>query len=80
MGLNDGAIELDSHANMIVIGKYCLLINDSGTTIHVNVNSFLKKVGSISEVPIKNGVYIRLSANGPGISPHHEEWAEHPNE
>ena len=46
--------KLDSHANMIVVGMHYLLVNDSGTTAHVD--SFPKEVGGISEVPIKDGV------------------------
>ena len=41
---------------MIVLGMHCLLINDSGTTAHVN--SFSKEAGSISEVPIVDGACI----------------------
>lgn len=51
MGSFDGhisATELDSHANMSVIGKHALVISDSGST--AQVNSFAKEAGGISEV------------------------------
>ena len=56
VGLSDGQTcltELDSHANMIVLGKHSLVINDSGKTAHVN--SFSPQAGSISSVPIVDG-------------------------
>ena len=56
VGLSDGQTcltELDSHANMIVLGKHCLILNDSGKTAHVN--SFSPQTGSISSVPIVDG-------------------------
>ena len=59
VGLHYGqkhATKLGSHANMIVLGMHCLLINDLGTTAHVN--SFSKEAGSISEVLIVGGVCI----------------------
>ena len=57
MGSFDGhisATELDSHANMSVIGKHALIISDSGST--AQVNSFAKEAGGISEVPIVDAV------------------------
>ena len=56
VGLYDGQTcltELDSHANMIVLGKHCLVINDSGKTAHVN--SFSQEAGSIPSVHIVDG-------------------------
>ncbi len=57
MGLFDGhtsATELDSHANMVVIGSHCLKIGDTGQT--ANVNTFSKEAGGMSEVPIIDAV------------------------
>ena len=57
VGLFDGQIaatELDSHANMVVIGRHCLKIGDTGQTAHVN--TFSKEAGSLSEVPIIDAV------------------------
>ena len=42
--------ELDSHANMIVIGKHFLEINDSGKTAHVD--SFSKDARITASVRI----------------------------
>ena len=42
--------ELDSHANMIVIGKHSLVIARSGKTI--DVGAFADEVGGLSCVPI----------------------------
>ena len=59
MGEFDGQIsatELDSHANMIVLGKHCLEIGDSGKT--AEVSSFSKETGAISSVPIKDAVCV----------------------
>ena len=55
-GIYDGhsATELDSHANMIVLGSHCLEISDSGTT--AQVSSFSKEAGAVSDVPIKDAV------------------------
>ena len=57
MGLFDGLIaktELDSHANMIVFGKHILVLNDTGKT--AQVNGFSDDVGTMSKVPIVDGV------------------------
>ena len=44
--------ELDSHANMCVVGKHCIIISRSGKTI--NVGTFSPSAGSLSAVPIVN--------------------------
>ena len=59
VGLHDCqkyATKFDSHTNMIVLGGHCLLIDDSGTTDHVN--SLSKEAGSISEFPIVDGACV----------------------
>jgi len=50
------ATELDSHANMIVLGGHCLEIGDSGKT--AEVSSFSKETGALSQVPIKDAVCV----------------------
>ena len=60
------ATKLDSHVNIIVIGMHCLLVNDSGITAHMN--SYSKEVVSISEVPIKDGVYMTVRKHDRHIS------------
>ena len=42
--------ELDSHANMCVCGKNCVMLEDSG--VSVNVSPFMKKYSSIKDVPM----------------------------
>jgi hypothetical protein len=42
--------DLDSHANMIVVGKHCFIISYSGK--YIDVNSFSDAVGGLSQVPI----------------------------
>ena len=44
------ASELDSHANMIVVGKYCTIFDSTGKTC--SVNAFSPSAGTIHEVPI----------------------------
>ena len=46
--------ECDSHANMCVVGKHCIIISRSGKTI--NVGTFSPSAGSLSVVPIVNAV------------------------
>ena len=76
VGIYDGRpslTELDSHANMIVIGKQCLEVNNTGKTAHVD--SFSKDVGSISSVrivdaicayddPLSGNTYLLVMRNG----------------
>jgi hypothetical protein len=42
--------DLDSHANMIVVGKHCYIISYSGK--YIDVNAFSDAVGGLSQVPI----------------------------
>jgi hypothetical protein len=42
--------DLDSHANMIVLGKHCFIISYSGK--YIDVNAFADAVGGLSQVPI----------------------------
>ena len=42
--------ELDSHANIIVVGSQSLVIQDTGQSAHVN--AFSDEVPGMSEVPI----------------------------
>ena len=46
--------ELDSHANMIVLGKQALVIQDTGHS--AEVNAFSDDVGGLSKVPIVDAV------------------------
>ena len=46
--------ECDSHANMCVVGKHCIIISRSGKTI--NVGTFSPSAGSLSAVPIVDAV------------------------
>lgn len=42
--------DLDSHANMCVFGKHCMIINDSGR--YADVNGFSQELDSLRKVPI----------------------------
>ena len=42
--------DLDSHANMIVVGKHCTIFDSSGKTC--SVNSFSPSTGTVDKVPI----------------------------
>jgi hypothetical protein len=42
--------DLDSHANMVVLGKHCFIISDSGK--YIDVNAFADAVGGLAQVPI----------------------------
>jgi hypothetical protein len=42
--------DLDSHANMIVLGKQCFIISYSGK--YIDVNAFADAVGGLTQVPI----------------------------
>ena len=46
--------ELDSHANMIVVGYQALVIQETGQSAHVN--AFSDEVQGMSEVPIVDAV------------------------
>ena len=47
---NGGRTELDSHANMCVLGKQCYIISRSGKS--VDVGAFTESAGGLNEVPI----------------------------
>ena len=42
--------ELDSHANMVVVGKHCVIFDDTGKTC--TVNAFSESTGKLENVPI----------------------------
>ena len=46
--------DLDSHANMIVLGTQALVIQDTGHS--AEVNAFSDDVGGLSKVPISDAV------------------------
>ena len=48
--LGGSRTELDSHANMCVFGKHCIVVSQSGKT--VDVGTFAETAGSLSDVPI----------------------------
>ena len=49
-----GTTELDSHANMVVIGAQGTIIQKTGK--YVDVNGFSSDVGTMPRVPIVNAV------------------------
>ena len=49
-GRSVGTTELDSHANMVVIGAHGTIIQKTGR--YVDVNSFSSEVGTMSRVPL----------------------------
>jgi hypothetical protein len=58
--VKDGAersrAELDSHANMVVLGKACTIIRRTG--LSVNVNAFASEVGSLKQVPLVDAAIV----------------------
>ena len=56
MGTSDGkpTTELDSHANMVVVGEQAFVFNRSGQ--HATVNAFSDEAGGMNEVPIVDAV------------------------
>ena len=46
--------ELDSHANMVVVGNDCTVFDDTGLTC--TVNAFTKSAGKLEKVPIVDAV------------------------
>ena len=44
--------ELDSHANMCVLGKHCLLLTELSTARTVQVATFSDSAGGLNNVPI----------------------------
>lgn len=52
----NGGTQLDSHANMIVMGKHCYIISRTGLT--ADVNAFSDEVGSMLKVPIVDTLMV----------------------
>ena len=50
----EGTTELDSHANMFVVGHQAFVYNRTG--LHAHVNAFSEEAGGISKVPIVDAV------------------------
>ena len=48
----EGRTELDSHANMCVLGKHCLLLTELATARKVSVGAFAEAAGGLEAVPI----------------------------
>ena len=48
--------ELDSHANMICLGKHCTVLRRTGRT--VRVNAFADSVGSLNNIPVVDAVVV----------------------
>ena len=47
---SDSRSELDSHANMVVLGQHCYIISSSGRL--AEVNAFAREVGIMKSFPI----------------------------
>ena len=50
--LGNGRTELDSHANMCVLGKHCYLLTELSSARTVNVGAFSDSAGGLNNVPI----------------------------
>ena len=50
--LGNGRTELDSHANMCVLGKHCYLLTELSAARTVNVGAFSDSAGGLNNVPI----------------------------
>ena len=48
--VSEGRTELDSHANMCVLGKHCYILSRSGK--NVDVGAFTESAGGLNQVPI----------------------------
>ena len=70
----EGRTELDSHANMCVLGKHCLLLSNLATARKVSVGAFAEAAGGLVSVPIvdamlaydcprRNQVYLLILRN-----------------
>ena len=53
---SDSCSELESHANMIVLGKHCYIISSSGR--HAEVNAFAREVVRNKSVPIFDAAIV----------------------
>ena len=58
--------ELDSHANMICLGKHCTVLRRTGRT--VRVNAFADSVGSLNNIPVVDAVVVFDNPYGSGES------------
>ncbi len=56
--------ELDSHANMVCLGKHCTIIEYTGRT--VQVNAFASEVGSLKNIPVVDAVVVFDDLYGDG--------------
>ena len=52
----EATIELNSHANMIVLGNKALVIQDTGQS--AEVNSFSSDIKGMSKVPVIDAVVV----------------------
>ena len=50
--LGNGRTELDSHANMCLLGKHCSLLSELNSARTVNVGAFSDSAGGLNNVPI----------------------------
>ena len=55
--------DLDTHANMCVFGKNCVILSETGRT--VDVNAFETEAGGLNEVPI---VDVKIAYDCPRTS------------
>ena len=46
--------ELDSHANMCVLGRHCYILSESGR--NVDVGAFTESTGGLNKVPIVDAI------------------------
>ena len=53
---SEGRTELDSHANMCVLGKHCYLLTELETAQTVSVGAFSESAGGLNNVPIVNAM------------------------
>ena len=56
--------ELDSHANMVCLGKHCTVLQHTGRT--VKVNAFATEVGSLNNIPVVDAVVVFDDPYGDG--------------
>ena len=54
----EGRTELDSHANMCVLGKHCLLLSELATARKVSVGAFAEAAGGLESVPIVDAMLV----------------------
>ena len=53
---SDSCSELDSHANMVVLGQHCYIISSSDR--HAEVNAFPREVGRMKGVPTVDAAIV----------------------